>query len=256
MKKKYSVHVLPILALLVLLLCPHSVNAENIIYVRKGVTGSITLKSAPFSNAKWKVGKKSILKINSSSSKKVVYTGKKVGKTALTVYNRRNPSQSYKWTVYVMPSGKLNKMDFELYGTRISEAFGISDGANAIDNFGGTYDYIILGRGNGVTPSTSGSYFQTARTFQFYDSYNRFCTLYGKLSLKKYKASKDRFYRYVMARKTSGYKASVKSFFNNNVKYYVNMKYGKNYMIRFLFDRQKKLSGIIYFKKYKSLPVS
>ena len=256
MKKKHLLRLIPVMVLLLLFLCPLHVNAADYIYVRKGVTGSISFKSSPVPNARWKVGNSSILRLKSSTSKSVSYTGKKVGKTTLTVYNRKKTSQKYVWTVYVMPSKKLQKRDFELYGSRPCNVFGIKEGTNIIKNMKSGYDYFIIVRENGVTRSDSASYFQTTRTLKFYDSYSRFCTQYGNLSLNTYISSRDRFMRYVTARKSSGYGASVKSFFDKNVYYYTDCRYNNTYMIRFLFDGSKELSGVIYFKNYNSLPLT
>ena len=256
MKKKYLLRFIPLMALLLLLLCPLQVHAANYIYIRKGVTGSINFKSSPVPNARWKVGNSSILKLKSSTSKSASYTGKKVGKTTLTVYNSKKTSQKYVWTVYVMPSKKLLKMDFEVYGSRPRNLFGVKEGENIINSMTGEYSYCILARGAGVTRSTSASFFQTTRTLKFYDSYSRFCTLYGNLSLKTYISSKDRYWKYVTARKSSSYQSAVKSFFNQNVYYYTDCKYNNTYMMRFLFDRSKELSGVIYFKNYDKLPIS
>ena len=256
MKKKYLLHFIPIMALLLLFLCPLHVNAANYIYVRNGVTGTISFKSSPVPNARWKVGNSSILKLKSSTSKSASYTGKKVGRTTLTVYNRKKTSQKYVWTVYVMPSKKLQSRDFELYGSRPKKAFGIKEGTNIIKDMQSGYGYCIIVRGKGVTRSGSASYFQTTRTLKFYDSYSRFCTLYGNLPLKTYISSKDRFMKYVTARESAGYRASVRSFFNQYVYYYADCQYNSTYMMRFLFDRSKELSGVIYFKNYNKLPTT
>ena len=247
-KKSLSVILCSAALALLLLLCPRKTEAATVIYIRKGVTGSITYNSAPVPNASWKVKKKSVLKLKSSTSTKAVYYGKKVGKTTLTCYNKRVPSQKMDITVYVMPSGKLNKMDFQLYGSDLS-SLGAAQGANWIDSSASmkTRSARIPYRTE-VTASNAGNFFQTTRTAQLLDPWSRIKMLYGKTSIKKFKKT-DRYYKYSV--KTVG--ASAKSFFKKYIKYYADYKYGKKYRIRFYFNSKKKVTLICYFKNYSKI---
>lgn len=230
---------------LVLMLPMQRADAATVIYVRKGVTGNIAYKGAPVPNAAWKVQNKSILKLKSSTSTKAVYTGKKVGKTILTCYNKRDPSQKMDITVYVMPSGKLNKMDFQMYGTVVTGDFGISNGVNFIDYATGTKGVARIMYQTKVKSSNTGNYYQTTRTAQILDSYSRIKMLYGNSSLKKFKKS-ERYYKYMVKQIGS----PAKTFFSKHIKYYADYKYGKKYTIRFWFNKSKKVTMITYFKNY------
>lgn len=243
-KKSFRLHSLIFMSALLFMMVFHAkAEAATVIYVRKGVTGDFSFVRAPYPNSKWKVtAGKSCLKLKSSTSKKAVYYGKKVGQATLTVYNKNNPSQKYDITVYVMPSGKLNKMDFEMYGR-----WSFSQGMNFIDQVQ-KYDriYSIISTMDGsVNKSNSGAFFQTTRTAKLLDSYKRIKMLYGKGSLKKWNASKDKWYQ-------RNYKYSPKgsAYFKSNVKYYAQYKYGKKYGIRFFFNRKKEVTTILYLKNY------
>ncbi len=248
-RKIFSGIMLTAVLMMAVLLCPSRADAATVIYVRKGVTGNITFNSAPVPNAKWKVKKSSILKLKSSTSKKAVYTGKKVGKTTLTAYNKYNPSQKMDITVYVMPSGKLNKMDFQCYGSVITDQFGRNNGSNWIDytaaSRNGLAMRIVLS--NNITASNSGRYFETCRTAKLLDPYSRVCMLYGKKSLKKFKKT-ERYYKNVISKISGG-----PGFFSQNIRYYTDYKYGKNYCIRFVFNSAKKVTLINFFKNYEKL---
>ena len=247
-KKSLSVVLCGAALALILLLFPARANAAIVIYVRKGVTGNITFNSAPVPNAAWKVKKKSILKLKNSTSKKAVYYGKKVGKTTLTCYNKRSPSEKLDITVYVMPSGKLNKMDFQLYGSDV-DTIGLTQGTNWVDESDGlTKRAARIPYRSQITSSNAGDYFQTTRTAQLLDSWSRIRTLYGKTALKKFKKS-DRYYKYSV--RESG--TPAKTFFKGYVKYYADYKYGKAYRIRFYFSKSKKVTMICYFKNYSKI---
>ena len=256
-RKRNIAGLLLLAALMLMVFFPSRAEAATFIYVRKGVTGSIHFQNSPVPNCKWKVSKSSILKLKSSTSTKAVYTGKKTGKATLTAYNKYNTSQKYNITVYVMPSGKLNKMDFQMYGNVVTDSFGFKDGSNFIDisaNRTSNWNWIRFFYTQSITERNSSQVFQTTRTAALLDPYSRIKTLYGNSKLKTYKLSKDRFARYVKARMSNSY-SSYKTVAGKNFKYYMDYKYGKKYRIRFLFNKSKKVTGIIYFYNYSKVPV-
>ena len=248
-KKTFSGILMAAVLMMIVLLCPARADAAMVIYVRAGVTGNITFGKAPVPNAKWKVKNSSILKLKSSTSKKAVYTGKKAGKTTLTAYNKNKPSQKVDIIVYVMPSGKLTKMDFQCYGSVPTDTFGWKNGQNWIDllSSGSNYNALRVVYQKNLTAANSSNYFETLRTAKILDSYSRICTLYGNVSLKKFKTS-ERYYKNVVAKLSGG-----PEFFSKNIKYYVDYKYGNTYRIRFWFNSAKKVMLITYFKNYQKL---
>lgn len=256
-KRNGTIAGLLLLAVLMLMVFfPSRAEAATVIYVRKGVTGYINFQNSPVPNCKWKVNKSSILKLKSSTATKAVYTGKKVGKAVLTAYNKYNTSQKYDIIVYVMPSGKLNKIDFQLYGSCLSQ-LGVAEGANFIDdsaNRTSNFNWFRIFCNASITKNNSSRVFQTARTAKLLDPYSRITTLYGKSTLKTYRFSSDRFAKHLKARASGTYNI-FKPFARNNVKYYMDYKYGKNYMLRFLFNRNREVTGFLYFWNYNKLPV-
>ena len=246
--------IVAVILLMFMFFFPARVHAATNLYACKGVTAGLTFQSAPVPNAAWTVGNSSIVKIKSSSPIKVLYVGKRVGQTTLTVYNRRQPAQRYSWTVYIMPAKKLNRMDFEVYGSVCTNWLGVREGSNLLDNYTSNTGSTRVVITSNVNSSNTGSFFQTTRTAALFDSYSRICTLYGKKSLKRYTFNKDRYYRYICSRQPNEKQAYV-NYIKRYVTYYVDYKYGKKCMIRFFFNSNRKLTMVQYFKNYNNLPI-
>lgn len=215
---------------------PAQAKASTVIYVRQGATGYINFRNAPVPNTKWSTGNSSILKLGKCTRNKAVYTGKKTGTTTLTAYNKVNPVQKYVITVNVMPSGKLNRKDFELYGF---EWLGFSAGTNL-------FDFSLWTTGTKLCYySVKNQNPETARTVKIGDSLNHVRALYGKQSLVTFNKSKDKCYKYGLFKQPGCTKLKVK--------YYTDYKYGRKCRIRFYFDRRKRVVLFVYMNNYDKM---
>ncbi len=239
-----------LLLLLLLILLPEDTYAatKGTYTMLVGQVGTMSMTSNVVPNAKWKTNKPKIIKVTKKNATTVKVKGLKAGTAILTVYNSKNPSQKFSYTIKVFPDKKLNKNDFIVSGTQAKSYFGKSPMKQfnlfkKSKKIFAAYDI----RAEGLTDANTNSYMTTYRGIHIFDSYSRVCQMYGTKALKK-TTTKDFFYRENTntSRRSPASAKSFKNYWNGQFKYKLVYTYKNRYKMHFYFNNSKQLIGIVY----------
>lgn len=244
-----------LLLLLILMALPVSVRAagKDTYMMLVGQTAQMSMTSNAVPNAKWKTNKPSVIKVTVKNATTVSVKGLKAGSATLTVWNSKNTSQKYSYTIRVFKPGKLVKSDFIVSGTQTRAYFGKTS-VNLLTVFskysGNLYAAYDI-RSDGLTPSTTSSYMTTYRGVHIFDSYSRVCQIYGKKTLKK-TTTKDFLYKENTSEslRTPAAITSFKNYWKGQYKYKLVYNYGSKNKMHFYFNSAKELIGVIYTQNY------
>jgi hypothetical protein len=233
MKKSRRVTAFLLVLMVALTILPVTAFAATTYYMFVGQEGTMSMSGNVVPNAKWNTSNSSVLKIVKQSKTSVTTEGMKAGVAKLTVYNSKNTSQKYTYTIKVLKKGKLTKSDFilkERYGTR-----NVIESLKSIST--GVFCPSIL-----IVDEAKLKAYETYRGIRIYDSYSKVCQRYGNNSLKA-TTTNDYYYRNVASLKNEW-----KNIWNKQFKYYIDYSYDSHYKMRMYFNGSKTLVGICFAK--------
>jgi hypothetical protein len=218
MKKPGRLTAFLLVLMVVLTMFPATAFATTTCYMFVGQEGTMSMSGKVVPNAKWKTGNSSILKIVKQSKTSVITEGMKAGVARLTVYNSKNTSQKYTYTIKVLKEGKLVKQDFVFKRKSSGESIDILDWFLRDTS---STRFIVISNLND---------YENYRGLRNQDTYSKVCARYGKKTLKKTTAN-DPLYGNAL--------------WQNNFEYYVTYSYDSHYKIRMYFNSNKQLVGMV-----------
>ena len=218
MKKSRRVTAFLLVLMVVLTIFPATAFAATTYYMFVGQEGTMSMSGKVVPNAKWKISNSSVLKIVKQSKTSVTTEGIKAGVAKLTVYNSKNTSQKYTYTIKVLKEGKLVKQDFVFKRKSSGESIDILDWF--LNDTSSTRLIVI----------TNLNDYENYRGLKYLDSYGKVCTRYGKKTLKK-TTTNDPLYGDAL--------------WQSSFKYSVTYSYDSHYKIRMYFNSNKQLVGMV-----------